>query len=552
MTTHGVHYILHMNKLYQQTKRLFLGTQGGLFSSAMIISFMIVVSRIFGFVRYRILAGFFTKDQLDIFFASFRIPDLIFELLITGAITSTLIPIFIQYAKDEKEQARVISSIMNAVFILLTVLVAVLVPLMPYIVPLIAPGFSGHKMAEITYYSQLLLVGQLPFLVIGNFLTGIAQAQKRFFITAIPPIIYNISVIIATYVFAPYYGLHAPVWGVMAGALLFAVIQLPIGATLKNNYYFGIAKHNGVRDFFTMIGPRLLTIIATQIDATIDLTLATLLGSGAYTIFYFAQHLQLLPVSVIGMSFGQASLPYLSELASQKKLSELTKIITESIMNVIFLTTPIATYFIFARTPLVRMFFGGEKFDWDATVQTAFLLSYFAISIPIHAIYYILTRSFYALHDTKTPFFASLMGILVNTLLSVFFVLIAKLPVWSLGISFSLSITLQVFVLFVLFHKRIAFEIIPMITGMGKISIAAVVAAPIPYILIKLIDNLLLDTTRTINILILLTTSSVLYLLLYLFLCWLLAVNELYVVTRLTMKAREFQKKITEIYSSYD
>jgi len=552
MTAHGVHYTLHMNKLLQQTKKLFLGTQGGLFSSAMIISFMIVISRIFGFVRYRILAGYFTKDQLDIFFASFRIPDLIFELLITGAITSTLIPIFIQYAKDEKEQARVISSIMNAVLIILTVLVLILVPTMPLIVPLIAPGFGAQKMAEITYYSQLLLIGQLPFLVIGNFLTGIAQAQKRFFITAIPPIIYNISVIISTYFFAPTYGLHAPVWGVMVGALLFACIQLPIGSILRNNYYFGIAKHDGVRDFFTMIGPRLFTIIATQIDATIDLTLATLLGSGAYTIFYFAQHLQLLPVSVIGMSFGQASLPYLSELVEHKKITELTRIVTESIMNVIFLTTPIAAYFIFARTPLVRMFFGGEKFDWDATVQTAFLLSYFAVSIPLHAAYYILTRSFYAFHDTKTPFFASLMGIIVNTILSVFFVLIVKLPVWALGISFSLSIILQVLLLFLLIHKKIAFNISAIVLGMGKIVVAAIVAAPIPYILIKLMDNVLLDTTRTINILILLVSSSILYLLLYLFLCWLLAVNELYVVTRLTIKAREFQKKITEMYSSYD
>jgi putative peptidoglycan lipid II flippase len=541
-----------MNKLLQQTKKLFLGTQGGLFSSAMIISFMIIVSRIFGFVRYRILAGYFTKDQLDIFFASFRIPDLIFELLITGAITSTLIPIYIQYSKDEKERAKVISSILNAVLIILAVLVVVLVPCMPLIVPLIAPGFHGEKMQEIVTYSQILLVSQLPFLVIGNFLTGIAQAQKRFFITAIPPIIYNISVIIATYFFAPTLGLNAPIWGVVGGAILFTVIQIPIAHVIRDHYYVGIARHTGVSDFFRMIGPRLLTIVAAQIDATIDLTLTTLLGSGAYTIFYFAQHLQLLPVSVIGMSFGQASLPYLSELVESKKPDALAKIITESLMNVIFLTTPLAAYFIFARTPLVRMFFGGEKFDWDATVQTAFLLSYFAISIPIHAIYYVLTRCFYALLDTKTPFYASIIGIVINTALSVLFVVIAKMPVWSLGISFSLSISLQVLILFIFLNKKVAFQVGTMALSVGKIMFASVVAAPLPYIMIKLMDNLLLDTTRTINIMLLLGVSFVTYLLLYLFASWLLDVHELYVVTQLTIKAKEFQKKITEIYSSYD
>ena len=102
-----------MNKLIQQTRKLFLGAQGGMFSSAMILSFMIVVSRIFGFIRYRTLAGYFTKDQLDIFFASFRIPDLVFELLITGALTSSLIPIYIKYQKNEEERREITSSIFN-------------------------------------------------------------------------------------------------------------------------------------------------------------------------------------------------------------------------------------------------------------------------------------------------------------------------------------------------------------------------------------------------------------------------------------------------------
>jgi putative peptidoglycan lipid II flippase len=301
-----------------------------------------------------------------------------------------------------------------------------------------------------------------------------------------------------------------------------------------------------------MIVPRLLTILVAQIDATIDLTLTTLLGSGAYTIFYFAQHLQLLPVSVIGMAFGQASLPYLTEMIESKKKEDFAQIITESLMNVLFLTVPIAVYFIFARTPLVRMFFGGEKFDWDATVQTAFLLSYFAVSIPLHSIYYLLTRCFYALLDSKTPFYASIFGVGVNTILSICAVMVFKLPVWSLGISFSLSMALQVGILFVLLQKRALFRFGPFLFSLFKIVFAAVTAAPIPYILIKLMDNLLLDTTRTINIFILLLVSAVVYFLLYLFMAWFIDVKELSIIAQLTMKAKEFQKKITEIYTSYD
>lgn len=541
-----------MNKLIQQTKKLFLSAQGGMFSSAMILSFMIIISRIFGFARYRILASYFSKDQLDIFFASFRIPDLVFELLITGAITSSLIPIYIRFSKDEKERAGIMSSIFNSILIILIIAICILLPLMPIIVPAITPGFHGEKLRLVILFSQLLLVGQLPFLVVGNFFTGMAQAKKQFLVTAIPPIIYNISIIIATLFFASTLGLYAPVLGVVAGAVLFTLVQLPAVVEELKDYRLRIIPHQGVKEFFRMMGPRLLTIMVAQIDATIDLTLTTLLGSGAYTIFYFAQHLQLLPVSVIGMSFGQASLPYLSEMIESRKKEDFSRIITESLLNILFLTTPIAVYFIFARTPLVRMFFGGERFDWEATVQTAFLLSYFALSIPLHSIYYLLTRCFYALLDSKTPFIASIIGVVVNTAVSLVVILVLHMPVWSLGISFSLSMALQVGILFILLQKKAQFNIASFMFSFGKIIVAAIVSAPVPYVLIKLMDNLLLDTTRTINIFFLLVVSVLTYFLLYLFVSWFIGVRELSIVAQLTVKAKEFQKKITEMYTSYD
>lgn len=173
------------------------------------------------------------------------------------------------------------------------------------------------------------------------------------------------------------------------------------------DYKLIIRKTQGLKDFIRLVVPRTFTIIVAQIDATIDLTLATLLGGGAYTIFYFAQHLQLLPVSVIGIAFGQASLPYLTEIYRDKKIEEFKKIITDSILNLLFLTVPIAFFFIFARTPLIRLFFGGQKFDWDATVQTAITLSYFSVGIPFHAVYYLITRCFYAIMDSRTPFLSA-------------------------------------------------------------------------------------------------------------------------------------------------
>jgi len=369
-----------MKKFLNKTTQLIFAQQGGMFSSAFILATMIVLSRLFGFLRYRILAGYFNKSQLDIFFASFRIPDLVFEILITGAFTSSFIPIFIRYQKNKKDLEENISSIFNLITIFLFFFILIIFFLLPFIIPLITPGFDSQKIEQIVLFSQMLLIGQLPFLVFGNFLTGIAQANKTFFITSIAPVIYNIVVIIITYFFANQFGLIAPIIGIIIGAFLFFLIQLPILINLRFDYLFIIKIGQGVKDFFRIVIPRILTVIFTQIDATVDLSLATLLGVGSYTIFYFAQHLQLLPVSVIGIAFGQASLPYLSELYEAKKMDEFKKIIIDSILNLLFLTIPIMGFFIFARTPLVRLFFGGQKFDWDATVNTAITLSYFSLS----------------------------------------------------------------------------------------------------------------------------------------------------------------------------
>lgn len=524
-----------------------------MFSSAIMISLMIAVSRLFGFLRYRTLAGLFTKEELDIFLASFRIPDLIFEILITGALTSTIIPIFIKYQNQKEELNVNISSIINLILIIMTGLIIVLFLSMGLIVPVITPGFDKQKIDAIILYSRLLLVGQLPFLIIGNFLTGISQANKMFFLPALAPILYNLAIIAGALFLASNFYLLAPIVGVIVGACLFVAVQLPILLGSNFSYSLILKKTAGMIEFFRIVVPRGLTVIFAQIDATIDLILTTLLGAGSYTIFYFAQHLQLLPVSVIGVAFGQASLPYLTEVFQAKKLEEFKKIIVDSVLNLFFFTIPIMSFFIFARTPLVRLFFGGQKFDWDATVATAVTLSFFSLSLPFHTIYYFITRCFYAFLDTKTPFFISVITIGINTILSIVFVIVLKLPVWWLAASFSITIVLNVVVLFLLLAKKIdGLDFKLLIVESVKMMASTLVSSVIVYYSMKFMDGLIFDTSYTINVFLLLLTGWMMFLFLYLFLSWLINVREIYLVGKLLLKAREYQKKIVEFYTSYE
>ncbi len=314
-----------MNKIFNKTKQFVFSQQKSIFSSALILAFMIVIARLFGFLRYRILAGYFTTDTLDIFYASFRIPDLVFEILITGALISSFIPIYIKYKNDKEKLSTNISSIINLVFVVLFIFLIILFVFMNKIMALITPGYDIEKIRLISRYSRYLLIGQLPFLVFGNILTGIGQANKTFFLAALAPVFYNLGIIVATIILAPNLNLLAPVIGVVLGAVLFLLIQFPLLFKFDFKYCFILKKTRGLIEFVKTTIPRILTVLTAQIDATIDLALATLLEPGSYTILYLAQRFQLLPVSVIGIALGQASFPYLSEMYQNNKIDEFKK-----------------------------------------------------------------------------------------------------------------------------------------------------------------------------------------------------------------------------------
>ncbi|KXK08627.1 MAG: putative peptidoglycan biosynthesis protein MurJ [Microgenomates bacterium OLB22] len=318
-------------------------------------------------------------------------------MLISGALSSAFIPLFIRYKQDEKTFSKHISSIINVIITSLAIGMGLFLLLAPYIMPLIAPGFTPEQLDLVVSLARMLIALQLPFLVLGGILSGIAQANRIFLMSAIAPVLYNVSIILGTWFLAPSLWLYGPIVGVVVGAILLFIIQLPILFAAPIGYRPFIFVRRAVKEFFTLFSPRLMTVIARQIDMTIDLTLASLLGAGAYSTFYLAQQIQFFPVAFVGMSFGQASLPYVSELFEQKKLQEVRRLFVQSLLQILFFSIPIGLFFIFARTPLVRIIAGGRKFDWEATNIAAHIVSVFALSIPFHSLYYFLVRVFLCL-----------------------------------------------------------------------------------------------------------------------------------------------------------
>ena len=526
-----------MNKLLTRTKDFVFAQQTGILSSALVISSMLLLARIFGLMRFRVMNNYFSKEELALYLAAFRIPDFVFELLISGALSTTFIPFFQSFGSDKKKQSRVISSLISVICIMLALLVLILYITMPQVVRLTVIGFNETELLEVTRLSRILLVAQLPFLVLGNILTGLSQAYKRFMLPAFAPVIYNIGIVGSTIILAPRLHLDAVIIGVVVGSGLFFASQLPALFTLDFRLYPTLTFVKEVNTFFKTITPRILTVLAAQIEATIDQTLTTLISTGAYTIFYFAQHLQLLPVSIIGMAFGQASLPYLAEMYQSHKINELRKVITDSLSNMFFVMMPVMLFFVVSRTPLVRLIYGGQRFDWTGTVLTAETMSFFAFSLPFHSCYYFLTRCFYAAQNSRTPVIVSICSIAGNAILSYIAVGYMELPVWSLGLTFSITIILQTLALIFLLHIQLGGLLLKIFfKELTKISIAVLMALMVMYPSQRILDGLIFDTSRTINLVLLMITTGTIMTTVYLIACWLLDASGLFLITRLLSK----------------
>lgn len=536
-----------MNTLLQKTKEIIFQKQKDILSSVIILSAMMIASRFLGLVRNRTFATYFDKGELDLLLASYRIPDFVFEVLITGALSSAFIPLFIKYKKSSRELSENISAIINVISILLGVGMLVAFVGAGTIVPLITPGFTPEQNQEVVNISRIYIASQLPFFVYGNILSGIAQAHKIFILTAVAPLVYTLGVIFGTMFLSQTYWIYGPAIGTVVGAFLFFVIQIPILYKTPFHFRFRAWNPTVVKEFFTLFLPRTFSVLTSQIEQTIDLSLATLIGSGSVTIVNFAQRLQLFPVAFVGMAFGQASLPYISSLYKDKKFSAIRTLFVDSLLQILYISIPLAFFCIFARTPLVRIAYGGRKFDWDATVMTAMTLSYFALSVPFHSIFYFITRAFYASHDTKTPLYINLFSIALNIALSVCFVSVLKLPEWSLGLSFSIAITVNVILHLLAFYKRIqGYDVQRLITHSLRILLISFLSSIPSYIALKLLDQLVIDTTRTINVLLLLGISSATMGLSYLFFSWLLKIEEVYLLSRLLVRIKSLGRTVTE------
>ena len=414
---------------------------------------MIVVSRLLGFVRIWVLAHYFDASELSLFFAAFRLPDTVFEVLVFGTFASAFIPTFTKTLNESKAQAwKVAGIVANWGGLIFIVLATIVVIFAHPLYRLITPGFEFADQAKIADLARILFVAQ-GFFVISYVLTAVLESSKRFFVPALAPLFYNLGIILATVMFSKELHLYAPVIGVVIGSISHFLIQLPLAFKLGFKFGKSLEITPEVRKIAKLSLPRIAEVSFLQVAKFVELMLASLISASSYTYFTLGNTVQLLPVGLFGTSIAKAALPTLS--SQSDKVEAFKKTLFETLNQVVFLMSPIVAFLMVARIPVVRILFGTDIFTWESTVETSLVVSAFAVGIFSQAANSILARSFYALHDTKTPVSVSITTLIINIALDYLFVIYYKMPVWSLAAAFSFSSIIQSIALFILITRKI-------------------------------------------------------------------------------------------------
>jgi len=404
----------------------FLGREiSGLHEAAYLLAASAVLSMLFSLVRDRLLAHILgAGSDLDVYYAAFRVPDFIFVTVASLVSTSILVPFLIESReKGQDELKSSIQSIFSAFSLLIIVVCGLAFFLMPWIDRAIYPKLFDLGLGDtLVSTSRILLLSPL-LLGLASFFTSITQIQNRFLIYAVAAPLYNVGIIIGILFLLPTMGIQGIATGVIIGALLLALTQIPLvirdGLFPRLTLRFDWSK---VRRIALLSIPRTLTLSSQQITTLGMVSLASFLGAGSISIFTLALNLQSVPLGIIGASYSSAAFPVLAKLFAQGDRQAFLDRMIGAAQHIIFWSLPITALFIVLRAQVVRTVLGSGQFSWSDTRLTAAALALFVVSSVAQCLMLLFVRSFYAEGKTAKPLLINIISMVVTVVLA--FVLI--------------------------------------------------------------------------------------------------------------------------------
>ncbi|HLD21213.1 MAG TPA: murein biosynthesis integral membrane protein MurJ [Patescibacteria group bacterium] len=461
-----------MLKFFQRESKTIIG-------AATIVGVLSFVSRIVGLVRDRILAGTFgAGDTLDVYYAAFKIPDVVYNLIVVGALSASFIPLFLSHYHKPLGKARAWEFTNNALHLIggMTILLSIgLVLFAEPLAALVAPGFHEAKQLRVADFMRVMFLGQI-LLAISMIYGSVLQSLKKFLLFSLAPIFYNIGIIVGALLLVDVFGVIGLAWGVVLGAFLHLVVQM--FGVWESGYRYRWTfrpRAEDMREMIRLMGPRTVGLAINQLMLLLLTIIASTFVVGSLTVFQFAYNIEFFPVGIIGVSFAIAVFPTLSEMASRNDTQGLIETIVSTTRQLLYLLVPMMLLFLIFRAQIVRVVVGAGAFDWAATIATADTLAFFALTFIPQSMIFVLARAFYALHDTLSPLIIALVSALVGILSA--FLLKDQFGVIALAIAYSIASLINALLLWIFLRQKLGtLRESSILTLVFKLSVAGMLA----------------------------------------------------------------------------
>ena len=423
-----------------------------------------IFSNLVGLLAKTLTARVFgTGIESNAFFAANRFSEILFNLVAGGALGSAFIPVFTGLlANEQREKAwKLASGIANLVSLVLVILSALTIIFARQVVRyILAPGFEGEV---VLLTAQLLRVQVLSSFVFGlsGLLMGVLNSHQRFLLPALAPAMYQIGWIIGILLLSPTLGVFGLAWGVVIGSVLHLLVQIPWLLRLPGRAYWpslGLSMPE-VREVGRLMAPRLLGVAVVQLNFLINTLLASYQTAGSITAISLAFPLMIMPEAAIAQSIAIAALPTFAAQVARKQLGEMRASLSAALRVTLLLALPAMIGLILLREPIVALLYEGNEFSSESTRMVSWALLWYAAGLAGHGLVEVTSRSFYALHDTRTPVMVGVGAMILNLVFSfVFTVLFARLgwmPHGGLALANSAATLLESILLMALLRKRL-------------------------------------------------------------------------------------------------
>lgn len=426
-------------------------------ANATIVAAAFVVSRVLGLLREILIARQFgTSGDYDAYVAAFRIPDLLFLVVMSGAFGSAFIPVFAGFlSRGEQDRAWRLASAVLTYTVLTLLVVGQLVFLFagPLMRDIVAPGLAPPQQDLAVNITRLLLLSPL-LLGLGAAAQGMLQAQDAFTLPAVAPILYNLGIIAGALLLAPTMGVYGLAVGVIVGAAGHAGVQF-VGLIRRGMHFSPTLSRRvqGLGEVARLMAPRLVGQAAFQINFIVMTNFASRLGESKVSAINYAYQVFMLPHGVLALSLSTVIFPMMARQYELNQLDDLKVTLRGALGPLIFLTFPASVGLFAFRTSIVQVLFQFGSFSDESTRLVAQALAYFSVGLVAFAVVEAVTRAFYAMHDTRTPVTVAIVTVIANIALSAY--LAPRLGHGGLALSIALTTVVEMAILLTVLYRRI-------------------------------------------------------------------------------------------------